>query len=101
MLSGISRDISTLVNEAGFVEPDKLTERKLFGAKQTMTNKEWYKILHDDYMSLWDELKALGVDMSEFPKLQKVEDITKITSLTVSGATKRGDWRPGGWWINE
>ena len=101
MLSGISRDISTLVNEAGFVEPDELTERNLFGVKQTMTNKEWYKILHDDYMSLWDELKALGVDMSEFPKLQKVEDITKITSLTISRATKRGDWRPGGWWINE
>ena len=101
ILSGISRDISTLVGESGFVEPEKLTERNLFGISQTMTNAEWYKTLYDEYMPLYEELEALGVDMSQFPKLQKIEDIEKITSLTITGKTKKGDWRPEGWFMNE
>ena len=101
ILSGISRDLATLVNEKGFVNPDELTERNLFGVKQTMTNREWYRILRDDYMSLWDELKALGVDMSQFQKLHEVEGISKIKGYALKGGIKMGDWRPEGWWINE
>ena len=101
ILQGITRDLSTLVNEKGFVRPDEKTERNLFGVKQTMTNTEWYKVLFNDYMSLWDEMKALGVDMTNFPKMAKLSDIGKIEGYAIKGGIKKGDWRPDGWFVNE
>ena len=101
ILQGIARDLDTLVNEKGFVRPEELTERNLFGVKQRKSNAEWFQVLAGEYEPLWEKLKALGVDMSGIPKIAKLKDIVKIKSLTIAGGTKKGDWRPGGWWINE
>jgi hypothetical protein len=98
ILENITKDLSTLVNEKGFVEPELMTERTLIGPKQTKKNSEWYKILFDEYMTLWEEMESLGVDMTNIPKMYKIEDIKKITALTWSRGTKQGDWRAEGWW---
>ncbi|TET08523.1 MAG: hypothetical protein E3J83_03535 [Candidatus Atribacteria bacterium] len=99
LLDNIARDLATLVNEKGFVRPEEMTERNLFGVRQTMSNKEWFQILAGEYEPLWDKLKALGVDMTNIPKIKKLKDISKIEKLTLIGGTKKGDWRPDGWWF--
>ena len=101
ILSAIARDIGTLINEKGFVRPEELTKRNLLGAAQTMSNADWYKALYNDYMTLYEELKALGVDMTGFKKLHKLEDIGKIKGWAPKPGIKQGDWRTDGWWINE
>ena len=101
ILDNISRDLETLVNVKGFVEPELQTERNLLGPRQTKTNAEWYQALYGEYMSLWEEMEATGMDMTGILKLAKIQDIKKITSKTLWGGTKQGDWRSGGWFINE
>ena len=101
ILDNISRDLETLVNVKGFVEPELQTERNLLGPKQTKTNAEWYQALYGEYMSLYNEMAATGMDMTGIQKLAKISDIKKITSKTLWGGTKQGDWRSGGWFMNE
>lgn len=101
ILENLGRDLETLVNEYGFVKPSTHTERNLLGPKQTKTNAEWYQALYGEYKSLYDEMKATGMDMTGILQIVSISDIRKITSKTIKPGTAQGDWRSGGWWLDE
>jgi len=100
ILESMAQDLDTLTNEEGFIRPNEETTRNFFGAKQTMTNKEWIKAIASEYKPLWDELKALGVDLTGIFEID-LNNMKTISASWFNRSTGKGDIRPGSWWIRE